>query len=78
MTKTSSDDSIETSEALPESSHSSENSSGYVGIFIKWLVNCGKNLFDKNNSNEMQEMADIAMLPTEENATSILWLFSLP
>ena len=78
MIKTSSDDSIETSEALPENSHSSENSSGFVWKFLKWPVNCVKNLFDKNNSNEMQEMADIAMLPTEENATSILWLFSLP
>ena len=73
MNKTSSDDSIETSEAIPESSHSLENSNGFdfMRALVMWPVNYFKSFFDKNNSNEMQETVDVATLPIQENATSI-------
>ena len=73
MTNTSSDNSIETSEAITESSHSLENSNSfeYMWILLMWPVNYAKSFFDKNDSNEMQEIADVTALPTQENATGI-------
>ena len=80
MTKSSSDDSIETSEGIPETSHSSAISISFKSICTLLMrpVNYAKTIINNNDSNEIQEMTDVATLPTQENATGIYWLFSLP